>query len=387
MDKNPRVNATLEPTDMGLVCTWLGLPAGNWPDHYTLLGLARGESDLARIEQQVHDRLTRLRCYQCSHPAAATAAMNRLAQAFLCLSDSASRKAYNATLEGSGTATSGTLPRKPPETTKAAVLKKPADAPRMDPSLVDTAVSASPQTQVDWHTVPPPVRNTAGTQATMIKPPGDSTVILPPRSDQQPTAAPDPSSASDSSLRVPVSAPADPVFEAAHASEAARRGLGTLRSLYERLVVTRQLLQAWLRAGRYLAKSKRQLTRAIEEADLTRQLGAIDDLLPSFPKILGRPGQPGYRVASMARLETGTLLFRAMDAAQRDALAKDWRAGHLLLLSHQQFLRDELKTIKRQGWVGQAVRAVRGTVNDFAFWILLGLVLLIVVLGVVYFTR
>ena len=31
-----------------LICTWLGLPPGNWPpDHYRLLDLEPGESDCA----------------------------------------------------------------------------------------------------------------------------------------------------------------------------------------------------------------------------------------------------------------------------------------------------------------------------------------------------
>src|SRR5437016_4394986 len=82
-----------------LICTWLDLPTGNWPpDHYTLLGLPPGEADLARIEQQVHARMERVRRYQLTHPEAATEAMNRLAQALVCLTDPAAKRAYDELL-------------------------------------------------------------------------------------------------------------------------------------------------------------------------------------------------------------------------------------------------------------------------------------------------
>ncbi len=71
-----------------LICEWLGLPAGTWPpDHYRLLGLEPGESDAERIEQRVHERLEAVRHYQMAHPEQATEAMNRLAQAYVCLTD------------------------------------------------------------------------------------------------------------------------------------------------------------------------------------------------------------------------------------------------------------------------------------------------------------
>src|SRR3954453_2040345 len=124
MDKNQHVKAAPDTVECGLICSWLGLPAGNWPpDHYTLLGLPRGETDLGRIEQQVHDRLARLRCFQCSHPATATEAMNRLAPAFLCLSDASGRKAYNATLDGGKPPSTTATPSKTPVTTKTAMVK------------------------------------------------------------------------------------------------------------------------------------------------------------------------------------------------------------------------------------------------------------------------
>src|SRR5262245_38468723 len=82
-----------------LICTWLGLPPGTWPpDHYTLLGLPPGEADLDRIEQHVHERLERVRRYQLAHPELVGEAMNRLAQAFVCLNDPSAKALYDRTL-------------------------------------------------------------------------------------------------------------------------------------------------------------------------------------------------------------------------------------------------------------------------------------------------
>ena len=122
------------------ICAWLGLPTGHWPpDHYALLGLNPGEGDIVRIDQHVQERLAKLRCYQLSHPDQATEAMNRLAQAFLCLTDPAAKRAYDQAtgFNGGGVQTQ--------------VLVKP------ELLLDDTAVGA--KTHVDWQEAPPPVRN------------------------------------------------------------------------------------------------------------------------------------------------------------------------------------------------------------------------------------
>src|SRR5438094_7222583 len=83
-----------------LICTWLGLPPEEgWPpDHYRLLGLPPGEGNPELIEQRVHQRLDSVRAYQMTHPEEATEAMNRLAQAFVCLTEPAARQIYDASL-------------------------------------------------------------------------------------------------------------------------------------------------------------------------------------------------------------------------------------------------------------------------------------------------
>src|SRR5712675_3327173 len=92
---------TTKLVDTSVICAWLGIPLDQWPpDHYTLLGLPPGEQDADRIERQVQQRLELVRRYQLTNPEPATEAMNRLAQAFVCLTDPQARTAYDRALFG-----------------------------------------------------------------------------------------------------------------------------------------------------------------------------------------------------------------------------------------------------------------------------------------------
>ena len=82
------------------ICEILGLAPTAWPpDHYALLGLKRRERDVQLIEQRVHDRMRQVRPYQLSYPEQVTEVMNRLAQAFACLTDPTARQAYDESLQ------------------------------------------------------------------------------------------------------------------------------------------------------------------------------------------------------------------------------------------------------------------------------------------------
>src|ERR1019366_7428103 len=116
-----------------ILCTWLGLPKASWPpDPWTLLGLPRGEPDLATIEERVQDRMTKLRHYQLSYPDEATEGMNRLAEAFVTLSETCSKPAARA--------------------------EPPTPAPTKQVISKDET-SIIHQTKIDWRVEPPPVRS------------------------------------------------------------------------------------------------------------------------------------------------------------------------------------------------------------------------------------
>jgi hypothetical protein len=332
------------------ICAWLGLPTGHWPpDHYALLGLNPGEGDIVRIDQHVQERLAKLRCYQLSHPDQATEAMNRLAQAFLCLTDPAAKRAYDQAtgFNGGGVQTQ--------------VLVKP------ELLLDDTAVGA--KTHVDWQEAPPPVRNPESA-------PPSQPVLIP---DQPP-----PPQTTQSGPLPPVSLPADAVYEAAYASPSARRGLGTIRRLVDRVYHTRQLLWAWEQAGKFLNKPSRRLTRTTSQTELSKRLEDISDLLVDFPAILGQPGQPGYRVVAMARLEMTPAMFNTLDPPQREALAADWLAGRVMLLNHRRFLRRELKALRKQNAFNRSIRAARAALNDHPGWVLVGVSLTVLAIALFY---
>src|SRR5271156_6670330 len=142
--------------DHALICNWLGLPPDAWPpDYYALLGLAKGEPDVTLIEQHVHDCLARLRPYQLNHPDQVTEAMNRLAQAFPCLTDPESKEAYDVALKSPTSARAEAVEVVPPpaEAAEAAQTQTAAPAEASDPLAWlfgpwNKAVTEAPPAQV-----------------------------------------------------------------------------------------------------------------------------------------------------------------------------------------------------------------------------------------------
>jgi hypothetical protein len=389
------------------ISSWLGLPPGSWPpDHYTLLGLTPGEGDLKRIEQQVHERLARVRQQQLANPEPATEAMNRIAQAFVCLTDAKAKQAYDAQLLG----------RQPPlealpapeaeaelvpaanEPPLALAVEDSADPlawlfgpwngmagqapapPRKDDTQVildptRTGVEAPVPTVIEWQPgngqappVPPAVR-----VAAPLAPEPPPTVLIP-----EPVATPPAAPAPPAPPLEPE--PVDPLVRLARKSTRARRGLGTKRALYNRIARTRELLGAWEQIGKYI-KARQRLTRRSEASDLVRQLGTIREALQEFPPLLGEAGQPGYLVIALARQQTIVQTFQALLPSQREILNRDWESGHTLLTAHRQFLRQELRTLRKRTFVGRAFRVVEAAVDEHPGMILLALAMVALALA------
>jgi hypothetical protein len=128
-----------------LICLWLELPPGSWPpDHYTLLGLPPDLVDSDQIEARVQERIHRVRHFQLTHPELATEAMNRLAQALLCLSNPGERAEYNQHLLGVGAAevSEGAKPDRPQSSSEILPIGVIVTQPAM---VVDTEPQPPPK--------------------------------------------------------------------------------------------------------------------------------------------------------------------------------------------------------------------------------------------------
>jgi hypothetical protein len=320
-----------------LICSWLGLSTESWPpDHYRLLGLDPGEVDTALIEQRVHQRIDSVRCYQMRYPEQATEAMRLLARAFDCLTDPAGKKAYDASLGGVSAVATAAPPSR-------AVLEA------RDP--------------LAWLYDPPPLRGGAAGLPAGIAGSADPTLISAPTIEMPPLPQDTPPAPPSSPEVVAAVEPSDPVLAAA-SSAPARRRLNTKRGLYSRIVLTRNLIRTWQQVGKYLSSPKRRLNRPSEATDLIHLLDDIQDYLRRFPPLMGEAGQPGYLVVTLSQLVI-VPTFQTMDLKARKALSEDWRRGLKLLTAHRDFLRQEIRVMRRRALSTQLARAFSALPSDW----------------------
>jgi len=330
-----------------IICEWLGLPAGSWPpNHYCLLGLAPGEADARLIEQRVQQRLESVRRYQMKHPEQATEAMNRLAQAYVCLTEPANKQAYDAVLLG-GAASAATA--------VAVAESAPALTPAPD-ALAWLFGPALTRSRSPSSTPPPQAR------LTPLSPPVQAETPQP----VEPTSE--------------LAELVDPIVAAAQQSAPARRGLGTKQALYMRVVATRRFLSVWQELGKYLESPKRRVSRSADGPELNRLFQEMVRLRRRFPRILGAAGQPGYLLGVFAEQEDAAKGIRALDESQREALSRDWSAGRKLLTAHRDFLRREIRAMRKRTLKDRMVLAVQAVFTDqpaatFLFLLLLALLI------------
>jgi hypothetical protein len=333
-----------------ILCSWLGLPKTAWPpDAWTLLGLTRGEHDLPVIEARVQDRMATLRHYQLSFPEEATEGMNRLAEAFVTLTEACSKKQAAEAIASSPT--------------------KPAHAA----ALAKDETSVSKNTKVDWRHEPPPVRHESASSHELVV--EDETapdrVLV-----SKPFVAP----------AKPFRRDIDPVLarELAEESDEATSSLGTLEAVILRVERTRRLLQAWEKIGKLL-KAPSKKNSAKESEQFAKRLAAIADVMQDYPAFVGHPGKPGYRVVVHARLKLPLSIVWAMTPEHRDELLFDWQAGYEVMLVHRKFLRRLFKSMRHRTTVESILHAVRAAMNDYPRLTLIGvaLVLALALIGAV----
>jgi hypothetical protein len=287
-----------------LICNWLQLPSGTWPpDHYTLLGLERGESDVALAEQRVHERMEQLRRHQLLYPEPATEAMNRLAQALVCLTDPAAKRAYDESL-----------------------LTGPYSGTDTKPSHAIPSEGA-PADPFAWLLGDPP--------------------------------------AHEASYATPAGLPNFPLegvapFEALpHVSSRRGQDQSAKQELYKRVLSARRLLRAWDEAGRFLANPILMTDRPARGSELERALPVIRDSVDALFPALAETGHPGSLVAALARQQMITPTLQTFLPDQREALARDWQAGQAILRAGIQQLREELRRLRRRSRWARRLRLAR----------------------------
>jgi hypothetical protein len=315
--------------------------------------------------------MARVRRYQLANPEPATEAMNRLAQALCCLSDPATKRAYDASLG----LVSPAAPEPKPEPPPPAPAVPPEPAPLVVAETSTAPVPADPLAWLfgPWNPTPPappaPAQEIPWSQLEgQAAAPPVRLDVAPPASAAVVETATAPAGATVqanvSAADVPVVEGTDALVDAVRSSPVARRGLSTKRALYYRVTRTRQLLWAWDRVGRYLGDPGRAVTRQAEANDLVRQLQIVRSLLRSFPPILGEAGQPGNYVLTLARQPDVLAKFQKYLPAQRETLARDWNDARALLLAHRAFLRQELRAMRRSGSFRRAARVVAAHVRE-----------------------
>jgi hypothetical protein len=168
--------------------------------------------------------------------------------------------------------------------------------------------------------------------------------------------------------------PIDPVLETAQ-SGPALRGIATKRGIYQRIARTRRLLRLWNELGKYISVPKRRLSRSADGPELMRLLNEITGLLRGFPPLLGEAGQPGYLVLALAQVDT-IKVFQSFSPHQREALSRDWGNAVKLLTAHRDFLRQELRVMRKRPLRHRLLRAGWSFIVDHPGTVLLLLALL-----------
>lgn len=265
--------------------TWLELPPGPWPpDHYALLALPPGASDLAEIEARVLDRMDRLRPHQLIHPEVVTEGMNRLAQALVCLTDPVAKAAYDREL---GFA--------------------PAPFEVVDEVLEDeheAALAPRARQQNLPYEVPEPEPRSAG--------------VLPYEVVPEDTGA--------SPL-----APAEP--------NRLPRAKLKRRTIYKRLAALRRAIPAWEALRPVMGTPDEALSTPIAVLVFLRALAGARAALPGAEFALAEPPGAGGTVLALVRQPAALPIVRGLLPSQRRTVARDWSSGYALLLREREYLR------------------------------------------------
>lgn len=302
-----------------LVCKWLKVPS--WPcDDYTLLGLPLGSGTAEDIESRVLERMELLRRYQLKHADIVTEAMNQLAQAMVRLTDPVARADYDRSL---GLTTAAADP---------AITADPADPAVTVATAAETQDGDNQATADDFPSLVP------------LPQPADPEATNPAESAEpaEPGAIPVGRLEPLPRARIPQPPPLPQIRPAASDDDSA--SAVNRRQLYRELTRCRRMLRAWQACQQQLAFPERPFNRHSDGPVLLTNFRIIRQTLPMLGHILGSPAQPGYEVVQLARQPLAVQTLRGLMPAQRQALARDWKAGFAALEGRYRQLRRMLRS-------------------------------------------
>ena len=361
-----RLRPKIASVDHSLLQSWLGLPPGPWPpDHYTLLGLARGSSDPTAIERVV------LRPHGQTAPTSATSPRTHYRRdespgTGPCLPDRfRARESYDAEL---GVAKSVASPAAS-HLVASRGGPPPLPVQPFEPLLGFQAATEDEPPETDVTQIIE-IAFTGG-----LEPPERLSPPYEVVSEEAPEPLPPPYEVvSDSVVEAQLLAPPAKPWQPA-----------TRRQLYVRLAAIRRLRAAWQRLKSSLHDPREPLDRTAQVLALYEATLALVPLLGLSGSPIGEPWQPGGLVVALVRQQLLLATFRALLPDQRRAIAEDWRRGEAELLHEYARLRELSRSgrksrrhFRRQGRLRRSIRrAVRNP--EFLLFALV-LVILITVL-------
>lgn len=363
-----------------LIASWLDVSAEHWPpDHYSLLGLTPGETDLTLIEQHAQERLELVRQYQLTEADSATEAMNQLAQAFVCLSDPRARKVYDHKLLG----TSLEEEEEKPTVEQEEVVEPPLPSEQPSDEIVaaanEEALAVAEKPEV-W--LQQTLKALESGELTPINPaPAPHIAVEIPKLDDLPEESetvevkPTPSALNEQRS---AEVPEDHIVKASRT----RRGLTTKRAYYVRLAKTRSILRLWHRVGKYLNKKGKVVKGPAEAKELINAMTALHQTVEDLDLPLGQTGEPGCHVLTLARQPRIVPTLSVLDSSQRETLTRDWESGRRLLEAHKKFLREESQQLQSRFCLGTAYRYTRNFLKVYpSAWAgILGILALLILL-------
>lgn len=292
--------------DTNLLCSWLGLPPGPWPpDDRALLGLKPDGIDPAEVERRALQLMSKLRSHQLVHPELVTEGMNRLAQAMLAVTLSAS----------------------------AAPVAEPPSEAAFD------------------------LRPKSGTTAAIV--------AAVPVLDAQPLEAPielqEPSAPALPGLRPSQVVAPPPAIDTVPDVQIATTRVAR-RAAYRELAGLRALVRAWEQLRSSFGTPTATLPSAAEVFDILEGIAHVRDAAahPGLRVTVVQDAAP--RLAAILRQPLAVGVFRSLTSAQRHTVARDWVKAHSLFTGRAVRLRQALRKSRprRPLLTGKGLEAVLG---------------------------